>query len=480
MRMRTLIGWMGAAALAGLALATVTPARAAGLTLLRPKDGDTVRETVKVVVPRSSIPPNGFASLFIDGLFRVAQTTTPGSSKPVTFFWDTKAKLPDPNLPENKRVVEDGEHAVEVRTYTDDGRMAERTSVNVNVANRVPIRKGQPIYLGYRFKVGDSTKYSYTYDLKAAGTQNAAGAGPTTLPEINYKEFSKLALFVEDVNAGEAFMRERRFSPVTVSYGDVPQSVPIDESSRYFEARPNGNTIPSSAMTREKRTPFFGPVYLPARSVPVGASWRGPVMIWGGAFSTNPMVLMATNTLEAVEWEHGVPTARIKSTYKGKEKISNSFAGIPSAQIEVTGTSTFYYAPSSGKIVRAVHEMDGKLLIDTNQAGAGGGSPGYGGPGGAPGYGGGAPGYGGPPGGSPGYGGPPGGAPGYSAPGGAPGYATPGGPPGYGGGPGGAPGYGGPGGGSVYDPSANAGGPIPGVPVYATYSLKIRAVATVA
>jgi hypothetical protein len=478
--MRTLIGWTGAAAaLAGLALAAGAPARAAGLTLLRPKDGDTVRETVKVVVPKGSIPSNGFASLFVDGMFRVAQAPAQGSSKPLTFYWDTKAKLPDPNLPENKRVVEDGEHAVEVRTYTDDGRVAERVSVNVNVANRVPIRKGQPIYLGYRFKVGDATKYSYTYDLKASGTQNAAGAGPTTLPEINYKEFSKLALFVEDVNGGEAFMRERRFSPVTVSYGDVPQAVPIDDSSRYFAARPNGNTIASSAMTREKRTPFFGPVYLPARSVPVGASWRGPVMIWGGAFSTNPMVLMATNTLEAVEWEHGVPTARIRSTYKGKEKISNSFAGIPAAQIEVTGTSLFYYAPSSGKIVRATHEMEGKLLIDTNQTGAGGGSPGYGAPGGAPGYGGpgGAPGYGGPPGGTPGYGGPPGGAPGYGGPpGGAPGYgggAGPGGAPGYGG----SPGYGG---GSVYDPSANAGGPIPGVPVYATYSLKIRAVATIA
>ena len=94
--MRTLIGWTGAAAaLAGLTLAAGTPARAAGLTLLRPKDGDTVRETVKVVVPKGSIPPNGFASLFVDGMFRVAQAPIQGSSKPVTFYWDTKAKLPD-------------------------------------------------------------------------------------------------------------------------------------------------------------------------------------------------------------------------------------------------------------------------------------------------------------------------------------------------------------------------------------------------
>jgi hypothetical protein len=48
--------------------------------------------------------------------------------------------------------------------------------------------------------------------------------------------------------------------------------------------------------------------------------------------------------------------------------------------------------------------------------------------------------------------------------------------PGYGGGPGGGPGsYGTPG----YDPTANQGGPIPGVPIYQTYSLKIHAVSTV-
>src|SRR6266542_4794192 len=138
--MRKLMRWTGAAVvLAGLVGMPSAPARAAGLTLLRPRDGDTVRETVKVVIPASAIPPNGFASLFVDGVFRVAQAPASNSGKPLAFFWDTKAKLTDTSLPEDKRSVEDGEHAVEVRTYTDDGRMAERAAVNVRVANRVPI-----------------------------------------------------------------------------------------------------------------------------------------------------------------------------------------------------------------------------------------------------------------------------------------------------------------------------------------------------
>ena len=477
--------WTGVAvALIGFSVATGAPARAAGLAILRPHEGDTVRETVRVEVSASSIPHNGFASLFIDGLFRVAEAPPLNAHKPISFRWDTKATLPDTSLTEAQRTVQDGEHAIEVRTYSADGRMAERAAVNVRVANRLPIRMGQPIYLAYRFRVGDATKYAFSYDLKASGVQNGPGGGPSALPDIIYREFTKITAFVEDVDAGKAFMRERRDNPITISFGDVAQSVPVDESSRYFTLMPNGRGILSSAMIREKRVPLYNQMLLPAHSVRVGQSWRGAVKIWGGAFATGAIAFPCTNTLEAVEWEHGVPTARIKCVYQGKGKLTNPYAGIQDGLIEVKGTSIFNFAPSSGKVVRAVHDMEGTLKVDTNTSTSPGGStaPGYGGPGGPPGYGGpggygekggGPPGYSGAP---PGYGGAsgaPGGPPGYG--GAAPGYGGPG------GAPGGPPGYGGPGayGTPGYDPTANQGGPIPGVPIYQTYSLKIHAVSTV-
>src|SRR5262245_39476763 len=308
MTMRRVVGWARpGVAMIGLALAAGGPARASGLSLVRPHEGDTVREKVRVVVPRSAIPPNGFASLFIDGVFRVAQAPAPNSQKPLSFLWDTKAILSDTSLPAAQRSVQDGEHVIEVRTYTDDGRMAERAAINVKVANKLPISKGSPIFLGYRFRPGDATKYVFTYDLKASGVQNNPGSGPAALPEINYKEFTKVTAFVEDVEGGKAFMRERRASPITISYGDVAQSVPVDESSRYFTLFPTGFLERSTAMIREKRTPLYNQLFLPARSIRVGQSWRGAVKIWGGAFATSVVALPAVNTLEAVEWEHGVP-----------------------------------------------------------------------------------------------------------------------------------------------------------------------------
>src|SRR5438128_988390 len=77
------------------------------------------------------------------------------------------------------------------------------------------------------------------------------------LPEINSKGFAKVTAFVEDVQGGQAFMRERRTSPITISYGDVAQSVPVDESSRYFTLYSTGFLVRSAAMSREKRTPLY-------------------------------------------------------------------------------------------------------------------------------------------------------------------------------------------------------------------------------
>src|SRR5947209_15122979 len=88
MMAQSMRGTGAALALAGLIAAAGMPARAAGLALIQPRDGATVREKVKVMVPASAIPANGFASLYVDGLFHVAQAPAANSRKPLTFLWD--------------------------------------------------------------------------------------------------------------------------------------------------------------------------------------------------------------------------------------------------------------------------------------------------------------------------------------------------------------------------------------------------------
>ena len=66
----------------------------APFTIRRPSDGSTVREKVKVEIPRSSIKLGSFVAFYIDDKFLVAVAPPEGQAegfgKPFTFYWDTK------------------------------------------------------------------------------------------------------------------------------------------------------------------------------------------------------------------------------------------------------------------------------------------------------------------------------------------------------------------------------------------------------
>jgi hypothetical protein len=465
MRRWVLLG--SATALGGvLALGAGGPAGAAGLRISAPRDGAVVREKVKVVVPRAAVPASGFVALYVDGKFVLAQSPGRRFAQPVAFIWDTKQALAETHGTETGE-IKDGAHTLEVRTYNNAGDLQERSQVRVIVDNTLEVKKGQPINLSYRFRVGDTTPYVHRVSVTATPTSGAATVAPGTTAELKQIENAKITVFVEDVVGGVGFMRERRVSPVTLSLMEQRQPVPVDESSRYFEMDRIGQVTRTKAMQREGRNPVLNVIRLPGGSVRVGESWGGQVRIGLGNFVPEQIVARARNTLEGITWEHGRPAARIKSTYEGTVPLSLATLGVPTGDYKFKGTSTIYFAPSLGKVLRAEHVLDGDLVIDLlkSQTTAGPGVSGgfapsiYGSPGGLggpPGMGGGygmpGSGPGGPPGASP-YG-PPGGAGGYPSPGGAGGYGAPGGYPGSGpGGYGG--GYGMPGG---YDPSGGYGG----------------------
>jgi hypothetical protein len=444
----------------------------AALRITSPRNGATVREKVRVTVPRSAVPGSGFVALYVDGRFVAAQSPPRGANQPVSLVWNTKEKLAETAGAE-KAEIRDGRHTLEVRTYSNAGDIDERAQISVIVDNNLEVRKGQPVSLAYRFRVGDTTPYNHRVEIEATPTSGAGAAAPGTTAQLKLVENATFKVFVEDVLSGEAFMREKRNSPVIVAVNEQRQPVPVDVSSRYYEMDAVGNVARTKAMERERRQAIVNVIRLPGRSVKVGETWRGPLRIALGNFVPEQLVANATNKLEGIVWSNGRPAARIVSSYEGNVKLSLVNLGVPTGDYKYKGKSTILFAPSLGKVLSANHELEGDLTIDLlqqqyNQTGpnsSGGFAPSLGGYGGAPGGG-----YGvsfGPPGAS-GPGGPPGGVPGgYPGGYGAPGASGPGGPPGgapggYPGGygaPGGYPGgYGSPGG---YDPSGYGGSTAP-------------------
>src|ERR1041385_9272500 len=102
---------LGLCALALGCFCSLSPAQAqAPVTIRRPKDGTTVREKLRIEIPRDSIHTGGFVALYVDDTFAVAlppeEQEEGGSKTPFTYIWDTKGTG-----------VTDGEHTVRAVLY---------------------------------------------------------------------------------------------------------------------------------------------------------------------------------------------------------------------------------------------------------------------------------------------------------------------------------------------------------------------------
>jgi len=177
------------------------------LEVQEPKEGATVREKVRIAVPRESIPPNGFVAVYIDGRFKVA--LAPPSEEElqeqkdkklkqdtaVVYTWDTKAPLvlvQQSSAAREDRVPADGPHVVEIRSYKGDGAEAETVQVQVNLKNQIEYVSNKPVILAYgkdESQVGKQWMVEHTVDLQASSGQvgqrsfGAAAAQATGGPE---------------------------------------------------------------------------------------------------------------------------------------------------------------------------------------------------------------------------------------------------------------------------------------------------------
>ncbi len=477
----TIRGWISAGARDDSQPSDVSAAKP--LTISTPKDGSEVREQVKVVVPRSTIPPNGFVAVYIDSKFRVAlappseeeaaDQKLPAGVKPadapITYVWDTQAPISDDGTTTTEdRFIQDGPHVIEIRSYKENGAMAETVAVQVNVKNSVEYASNYPAKLMYGGKIGQPYFVENRVDLQGTAAQGGRGRFAASAPgpdKINHLEEGTFLVSLEDVLAatGAGFWRERRESPLVVTVNGTKNTVRVDSSSRYYTMDRRGDVRKSRQMDREKREPIVNPIDLPGRPQRMNETFTTNLRVNLGGYI--PGVLSVERlqaTLEGIEWQKGERCVRIRLDYiAGKSKIDIKSMGLTDVDFDIQqGSSTLWFSEETSRFLLAKHDIKGTMEVDTAQLGgasAGGpgggmggeGVPGEGGIGGGyPGAGGGYPGAGG------GYPGAGGGYPGAAGGGGS--FGSP-----YGGRSGGAgPGAGGyPGAGGGYP---GAGGGYPG------------------
>jgi len=473
--------WIGSLALSLVAGAVMAQAP---FTIVRPADNSRVREKVKVLIPKGSIPSSGYIGVFLDDKFLEA-VKPPLKGKYYEYVLDTKGRgIPD--TPSGRPAK------LELVLYVDYGeqpRIVDRSSVDINIGNQasIPI-PNSGLSLRYRFTPGAELVYTMqqrTTVYSISEDQNKLGGRAAQLPVEG--ETIRMLYAVDSVYpGGDALLRMQALPSKGKDYADLTTAGSTEPrrfynyemAPIYMRVTPTGHQtwgsipvyVPMEGSAGESsRLDLFAAFplpTLPTKNVRPGDSWKSRFQ--NGMIDLEKLneVTSVVRTFPArgefvgVEWERGHPCAKVKNTIAAAEKsmeskkLASAGAGFQNdAKLKVD--ETIWFALDTRKVIKVVHdetlEMKGDTATFGFGSGGGGSVPGRGGapmgrgggrPGGMGGRGGGdvdvtnptapTPLRQGPP---PGYG--PGGPGGY--PGGPGGY--PGGPGGYPGGPGGG-GYG--------------------------------------
>ena len=376
---RNAVRWAACAVALGSisSLSLRSSAQGSPFTIRRPPDGSTVRETVRIQIPRSSIGPKSFVVVYIDGKFDVAldpergqdpsmteDAATPNGNTDSRFFtyvWNTKANH-----------VSDGQHSVRAVLFDPAPGGAEglgvtqraTSEVKVNVANKIT---DGPSSLSLRYKYPEGRNIEYARSSKSV----RGGGGVLTsntdqdLASIN----SKLLLGI--LSSSDLSLVRNKLTALSILSGGQEQTFPTNQlsGSMYQELDSRGQVHYETGSTTglAEFTAQGLPVdntlelpVLPQASVSVGQTWTTPAQridVPGLPPVLQPKVKLQ-NTLVDLEWEGNYRTAKIHQ-HADDVKLPGDFefGQIPVLSSTATFDRDVYIAYTSGTLVKMTRTL---------------------------------------------------------------------------------------------------------------------------
>lgn len=375
-------------------------------TIVRPADGAKIRETVRILFPKNSVPETGgYIGIFIGGKFIEAVRPKVGQQ---FLYYELNTKYL--GLPDGQIDLE----AVLYQDFADRPRIVDRSSVQLTVQNSASIAIPQDgLKIRYNFRPG--TQWVYRVEQRmAVNTLSEAMANQGDLRDLLVGadvETMRMLYSVENsYPGGEGLVRMQpmpvkgkdnlvvstEMSPEPKKYEDY-QMAPI-----YMRLKSDGTEVfgsipkyfPLDGSTGElQRTDLFAifplPV-LPSQPQRPGSFWRSNFQV--GAVDleksdeltaiTSKGGITARGDLVSVEWEMGHPCARIRHTLENR--VPN-IAGIPAESRVLSATKVqedIFFALDLGTVIKMTREftIDTKQTVQTGGGGAAGaaGTPGAG------------------------------------------------------------------------------------------------------
>ncbi|MDO8682307.1 MAG: hypothetical protein Q7N50_02335 [Armatimonadota bacterium] len=344
--------------------------------LLKPVDGATVREVVRIAITRDAVPRGGYISVFIDGRFVGAgATVSDASPQAVVFAWNSKAQFEDATLSLADRLPKDGNHKLRVQIHEASGMMKEAITSSFVLANKAPrLSPNDKIKLAYRFQTGAASVYRVKIDSQMTSNSGSAVGGGIPITG-EYKVIQTIedarpdgsALVSYRIDAGGSFAVLGQ--PAMINGGKESGSV-YKEVNRYGQVIRREGKLQDNVLSRSGRGSIPDILaQLPRTEVKIGDSWKAAEKEEFRIEGVGEIVgLGATSTLEDLEWEKGQVCARIKSVFSGAGRLVANDKN--QTQTRVSGEGIFYVGVKTGKLVKSSVFLSSYVNLDAPSPGS--------------------------------------------------------------------------------------------------------------
>lgn len=341
---------------------------AAAFQLASPTEGQAVRENVKIMVPASAVPDNGFISVmvgekdkerFVAAISRASAKLVNGN---LTFYWDSKAPYYDSDDPLKPKTFKDGRYSFKVQVHDTEGRANESSTVSIELKNRVPRTNPAPgIKLANKLTFGQYNEYRIHSDVSIFDVVN--GMGLPLLGGLGMSADSKVVQTVEDVRSGGEFLLRYRVDDKTyIAANGFKKYLYTAETVKpqlYRLMDTQGKVITRNMFAKQARFQIMDILpTLPKGAVKEGDSWPDSMTLKIDGMT--PLIkLDGSAMLDSFEWENGRECAKISSIMTGVTPLS-LVNGKVRGKGKVTAEIVTYFAYKTGKML----ERDIRLTSD--------------------------------------------------------------------------------------------------------------------
>lgn len=400
--------WIGSLVLMGVTSAVMAQAP---FTIVRPVDGSRVREKVRVLIPKGSIPPGGYVGVFLNDKFLEA-VVPPLKGKYHEYVLDTKGR----GLSDSESGKSDKLEFVLYAEANDKARVVDRSSIDLRISNysNIPVPNGG-LSLRYKFVPGQELVYQMTQTVTVSQQTEAQLARGGKAASLD-AEGEKIRLSYAIVNSygnGDGLIRMQAMPTKGKDYADLT-TTGATEPKRYYDNEMASIYMRVSSTGREVfgALPPYVPMEgsngaqanfslfaafplptLPTKLVRPGDSWQSGfqrgALDMTKLYEVNSVVARypARGEFVRVEWERDHPCAVIRNIIETGTKSSDAKKldnAEGTGEDKVGTTETIWFAMDTRKILKIVRDTTIDRKVETGGGmGAGfGGPPGGGMPGG--------------------------------------------------------------------------------------------------